>query len=245
MDVVPVVDLMHGLVVQGVAGERERYRPIQSPLVRGSDPVDVAAALRQATGAATLYVADLDAITAGRPDLGTVTRLARATGTGLWVDAGSASPQAALQLLEAGACRAVVGTETLPGARDLAALRAAVTDDRLLLSLDVGERGLLSPSPSLRGLSPVAALRALEAEDLPQALVLTLRRVGTSSGPDLATLEAVHDAFPAMSLVAGGGVRSPADLHALARLGVDAVLVATAIHQGAVDAATIEALRTH
>ncbi len=77
-----------------------------------------------------------------------------------------------------------------------------------------------------------------------QVLVLTLRRVGMSQGPDLTTLAEVRDAFPQLSLVAGGGVRSREDLAALAQLGVDAVLVATAIHQGAVDTAAVDAVRT-
>ena len=245
MDIVPVVDLMDGRVVQGRAGEREKYRPVDSALVEGSDPLDVAQALLRHTGATRLYVADLDAITGRGVQLRALSRLASETAAELWVDAGVATPQAAHDLLEAGAARVVVGTETLPGADALGALRASLSDQRLLLSLDLGDEGLLSPSPALRGLGPASALRALDADDLPQVLVLTLRRVGTSSGPDLATLDAFRAAFPGVSLVAGGGVRSPADLTALAGRGVDAVLVATAIHSRALDAAAIRALRTH
>jgi phosphoribosylformimino-5-aminoimidazole carboxamide ribotide isomerase len=244
MDVVPVIDLMDGRVVQGKAGERERYRPIRSPLVAGSDPLAVATALQRATGAPALYVADLDAIMRGSADLATITRLACDAGADLWVDAGVASPAAAKEILATGATRVVIGTETLPDAGALEAIREAVPATSVLLSLDLGDHGLLSPTPLLRGLPPVAALRTLRAEDMTEVLVLTLRRVGMFEGPDLVTLAAVRDAFPQMALVAGGGVRSRDDLAALAQLGAAAVLVATAIHQGAVDAAAVAAVRT-
>lgn len=244
MDVIPVMDLMSGQVVQGRAGEREHYRPIRSPLVAGSDPLAVALALRRATAASALYAADLDAIVHGSADLETIAHLAREAGADLWVDAGVASPASATELLEAGVARVVVGTETLPDAEALEAIRMAVPAASVLLSLDLDDRGLLSPSPLLRGLAPVAALHALRAEDIAQVLVLTLRRVGMSQGPDLATLAEVRDAFPQMALVAGGGVRSRGDLAALAQLGVDAVLVATAIHQGAIATAAVDAVRT-
>ena len=69
--VIPVVDLMGGAVVRAQRGERASYRPIVTPLVDGSDPVDVARALialcpQPAGEAPLLYVADLDALT-GRP----------------------------------------------------------------------------------------------------------------------------------------------------------------------------------
>lgn len=243
MDVVPVMDLAQGQVVHGKAGLRESYKPVRSRLVNGSEPGQVASALRRHTGTGSLYLADLDAIAGGAVDLPTIAGLARAPGADLWVDAGCASPQIAKELLAAGAARVVVGSETLPGAAVLDALRAEVAERHLLLSLDLGEGGLLSPSPALAGLDPVRAIHALGAADLPRLLVLTLHRVGTSAGPDLPTLRTVRRAFPDLALVAGGGVRSVDDLTALDNLGVDAVLVATALHQGLVDAAAIEALR--
>lgn len=245
MNVVPVLDLMGGRVVQGRAGDRARYRPVHSSLVAGSDPVDVAAALRDATGAHALYVADIDAITGHGDHLDAVAAVAARTGAPLWVDAGAASPQTAVRLLAAGISRVVVGTETLTDVRALTEIRDAVTNRRVLLSVDVGEGGVLSACPRLRGLSPVAALDTLRAADLGRVLVLTLQRVGTAAGPDLATLTEVRRAYPHLSLVAGGGVRDVADLEALAGLGVDAVLVSTALHRGWIDAEQIAALADH
>ena len=52
--------------MHAVRGERERYRPLRSEIVAGSDPVEVTRAVRDRFGLDELYVADLDAI-AGAP----------------------------------------------------------------------------------------------------------------------------------------------------------------------------------
>src|SRR5947209_19648396 len=62
MQIIPVLDLMGGRVVRGVAGRRSEYRALTSALTASSKPLDVARAFRLHFGLATLYVADLDAI---------------------------------------------------------------------------------------------------------------------------------------------------------------------------------------
>lgn len=236
------MDLLGGRVVHGRAGERSRYRPVESVLVPGSDPVAVAQALQRTTACPALYVADLDAIQGTGEHLQIVADLAARLDAGLWVDAGVTQPESAERLLAAGASRAVVGTETLPSLAALDVLRAAVPAERLLLSLDVGASGVLSACPELRGREPAQTLELLEVATLPHLLVLTLDRVGMSAGPDLALLSAVRDAHPRLTLIAGGGVRDGNDLRALAAAGVDAVLVATALHEGRVKAQDLDGL---
>src|SRR5205085_9347687 len=58
----PVIDLMQGEVVHGIAGRREEYRPIVSILAESTKPLAVARAFREEFGFNELYLADLDAI---------------------------------------------------------------------------------------------------------------------------------------------------------------------------------------
>ena len=62
MRIIPVIDVLAGVVVRAVGGKRADYRPIQSKLTPSANPVSVAKALVAATGAEEVYVADLDAI---------------------------------------------------------------------------------------------------------------------------------------------------------------------------------------
>src|SRR3954471_1764328 len=123
MRVVGVIDLKDGLAVHAVRGERERYRPVSSVLTAdGGDPLALARAFRSELGLEELYVADLDAITGAGDNGGTIAALAREAQ--VMVDAGVSDPGGARALLDLGAQRVIVGTETLPGPETLERLLA-------------------------------------------------------------------------------------------------------------------------
>jgi len=95
MNLIPVIDLMQGQVVRAVRGNRQAYRPIESPLCHSSDPVAVAGILCRHCATRRLYVADLDALS-GRPAQSEVLRtlLQAMPGLELWLDAGFANADA-------------------------------------------------------------------------------------------------------------------------------------------------------
>jgi phosphoribosylformimino-5-aminoimidazole carboxamide ribotide isomerase len=235
---------MGGRVVQGLRGERQHYRAVHSGLVAGCDPLAIARALCRESNGRGLYVADLDAI-AGIGDHREVVReLRERLGAEPWVDAGVSGGEAASRLLEAGATRVVVGTETLPDLGALRAVRDALPAGQMLVSVDVADHGVLSRCPALAGRPPLTALELLASEGVTEVILLALPLVGTGAGPDLETLRAARTAFPHLRLIAGGGVRTPEDLEMLAEAGADAVLLATAIHRGWITAADIRAARS-
>jgi phosphoribosylformimino-5-aminoimidazole carboxamide ribotide isomerase len=217
--------------VHAVRGERERYRPLRSRLVAGHDPVEVARGLRSRLGLDELYVADLDAIGgwAGHDDvLVTLAREAR-----VMVDAGSADVPRVRELLDLGVTRVVIGTETLAEASALGRLRRALPAVPPVLSLDLRAGRVLSRDAALAGLPPLDAL-ALLAPDVREVIVLDLARVGSGAGPDLGLVREIRARFPALEVLAGGGVRDAGDLVALRAAGAAGALVASALHSGAI-----------
>jgi len=229
--------------VQGLRGERQHYRAVHSALVTGCDPVAIARALCRECDGKAVYVADLDALE-GKGDQREVIRTLRDDlGAEPWVDAGISDAEAASRLLEAGAARVIVGTETLTDIDSLRALREALPAAQMLVSVDVGDHGVLSRCSELAGRPPLAAIELLAQEDVTEVILLALLQVGTGAGPDLETLRAVRGAFPDLRLISGGGVRTAEDLRALAEAGADGVLLATALHRGWITAADIRAAR--
>jgi HisA/HisF family protein len=226
--------------VHAVRGERERYRPLRSRLVAGSDPVQVARAVRKTFGLDELYVADLDAIAGGPPHSEVVAALVREAR--VMVDAGATEAAAVRQLLELGAARVVVGTETLADRAALDRLRHRLPDAPLVLSLDLRAGRVLSPDAELAGLRAAEALARLAQSGAREVIVLDLARVGSSAGPDLALVRRLGARFPELELLAGGGVRDVADLRALAEAGAGGALVATALHGGAIEPGELGAL---
>ncbi|SAL60846.1 1-(5-phosphoribosyl)-5-[(5-phosphoribosylamino)methylideneamino] imidazole-4-carboxamide isomerase [Caballeronia arvi] len=234
MQVIPVLDLLDGHAVRAVRGERSRYRPIRSSLCATSDPVAIARALVDATGARTLYVADLGAILSRGAHDHALAALCDALGDGfcIWLDAGftAFSPMRALVerivRLTRSATPAVIvpvfGTETL---LDMGAIaEAAASGFEPILSLDYrGGRALGSALDSAH----------VESAWWPsRVIVMTLDHVGANAGPDLSTFASAQALAGARSLIGAGGVRYDADLVRCAHAGAAAWLVASAIHDG-------------
>lgn len=200
-------------------GERAAYRPIETPLCPGAAPLDVAAALLALAPFRTLYIADLDAIAGRSGHAAELVALAAANpGIELWVDAGITARR--------GPGRSVIGTESLT---DDAQARRALGGEGIVLSLDSDAAGPLDPA----GLS---AQPALWPDDV---VVMTLARVGSNEGPDLARLGAVRARAGHRRVHAAGGVRHVQDLDELMEAGAAGVLLASALHDGRLTAADL------
>ena len=64
-------------------------------------------------------------------------------------------------------------------------------------------------------------------------IVFDLARVGTGRGSGTGPLlRAIRAEFPGIELIAGGGVKTWVDVDAVGEAGADAVLVASALHDG-------------
>lgn len=228
MQIVPVIDLMNGVVVRACAGARDQYRPIRTPLSSTSDPVDVARGLLAVHPFPALYVADLDAITGVGDNVEALARLKAALpDLVLWVDNGIAAPADAMTWLAAGTDHLVLGSESQA---DAALLRRLAGHDRVVLSLDFRGESFLGP-PSLLA----------DPNSWPRRVIaMTLTRVGGRGGPDWGRLAQVARIAAGRAVFAAGGVRDGADLAALNGLGIAGALVATALHDGRLTTADIK-----
>lgn len=237
MRVVPVLDLLNGVVVRGVAGQRASYQPVQSCLVNSCSPLPVARAFREHFGLQTLYIADLDAILHGRPNLEIYRELA-ADGFSLLADAGTRDVQTARTLLEFGAQSIIAGLESIPSGRVLQELIAEFGSDKIIFSLDLKRGQPLSNSPVWHGKGALEiGQQALDC-GVRRLIVLDLAQVGIGEGVSTSPLcsdirQAADKAgISTIELITGGGIRDIQDLHSLALSEIDGVLVASALHNG-------------
>lgn len=238
MRVIPVIDLLGGQVVRGIAGRRHEYQPIESPLAADARPATVARALRKQFGFDTVYVADLNAIQ-GRPPNVESWQAINGEGLGLWLDAGIGNPQAlrtlhALLLSRSISAEIVIALESLQD--DLS--DEDWRDARGLSQLQMFSIDLKSGIPNhqiveWRNSSAIEIGRSAHARGFRDIIVLDLADVGTSGGTRTIQLcQQLKRELHPVRTIAGGGVRGFADLQALAAAGCDAVLVASALHDG-------------
>lgn len=220
---------MGGRVVHARRGDRASYRPLQSAVTPSSDPLEVVAALLAVAPFRAVYAADLDAILGRGDHRATLRGLGeRFPALAVWLDAGfSDAAQLEPWLAANTSIVPVIGSETLPSLEALAALLRRAP--HAMLSLDMRQEQPLGP----------AALFA-DPRLWPQhVIVMSLDRVGAGQGPALARLRATRTQAPGKHLIAAGGVRDARDLQTLEAIGVHAVLLASAIHDGSLDRATL------
>lgn len=230
-ELIPVIDLMGGLVVHARAGDRDRYRPLEhSRLCASAEPAAVIEGLLALHPFRTLYIADLDAIRKQGDHKALIFRLRQMfPQLDLWVDAGFAGECGCRRFLAAGLGCLVLGSESQADPRLLELFGA---DPRLVLSLDFqGERAL--------GAADLFA----SPESWPERVIaMTLARVGGGGGPDLERLRALRAQAPERRIYAAGGVRGPTDIEALTELGCAGALVASALHDGRLGREELERL---
>lgn len=220
--IIPVIDLLHGQVVQAIRGQRQHYRPIQSQLTSSHALYDVVAAILQAYACDCVYIADLNALLQDptqpdhRHEIATTMRAFPELQW--WVDAGIRTT-VQLEAWRALGVRPILASESLSDLQRYQDLRAK--DAQTLLSLDFFQEGFRGPE----------ALLEQPATWTTPTIIMSLPHVGSLQGPDFERLRQLRAQAPAQCFYAAGGVRHQADIDALAAAGAQGVLVASALHQ--------------
>lgn len=245
--IVPVVDIRQGLAVHAVAGKREKYQPWIDEVGRAMTPQALAEQFATRWRPRWLYVADLDGIVDGQPQPAAWPRLP-GVATRILIDAGFHREEEVRAAIDRG-YDVILGTESLPSLDWAGELIASVGETgRLWISLDFRSRHWQAAA-SLQERGLIASIHQLAAWGITQWIVLDLADVGSATGgstrEQIATLrgtldsldstnEARTQAAPAPTLLAGGGMRTAADVRNLHATGVDGILVATALMTGAI-----------
>lgn len=242
MRLLPVIDIMHGVVVRGVAGNRGAYQPLQSLWTTSTDPYEVAVRLRETFGFQRFYIADLDGILQRTPHTQLYRQLAEA-GFELLVDAGIREAAEAEPLLAQGVTSVIAGLETLSGPHALSALLDRCDSDRVVFSLDL-QAGipLIPPSADWPDRRPQGIAKSALALGVRSLIVLDLADVGTGTGGSTAELcRTLRQDVPDVALIAGGGVRGLDDVSRWEQVGISELLVASALHDGRISPADLPA----
>ena len=217
VEVIPAVDVLDGEAVRLERGDYERV------VERAAEPAALARYFA-AQGARRVHLVDLEGARSGRirPEL--VRRaVAAASPAAVQASGGIRSLSDAEALLDVGADRVVVGTAAWPDPAPWLALGESV-----IIALDVLDGELRSRGwTASAGRSLARALGMLAGARI---LLTAVERDGTLAGPDVELVRLV--ASSGLRVLAAGGVRTPADVEALAAAGAEAVVVGRALVRG-------------
>ncbi len=230
MKIIPVIDVLNGIAVHAIQGERNKYQPLRSIICRSSDPIDIAVTFKS-LGFKSLYLADLDAILGKPANLSLYKQIVSNTNLELMVDAGTADIAKAKKVLESGITKIIIGSETLCGFDFLMQAVESFGEDKILVSIDLKEGKVLSLSDAIKSIDATSFAQKIEGVGVSQIIILDLSRVGTEHGINSFVLENIHEKT-SLDVFVGGGISGIQELKELRRLGVSGALIATVLHNG-------------
>ncbi|NOS97576.1 MAG: nickel transporter [Methylotenera sp.] len=231
MQIIPVIDLLNGVVVHAKKGERQHYQPIQSQLTDSSAPLDIVAALLKLYPFMQLYIADLNAIQkTGNTHYKVIETIAkRFPQLTLWVDAGISNNTELSIWQQLNICL-VIGSENFANIGNYCALNHQ--NKNFVLSLDFFTNGYQGPIELLTN-----------TKYWPQnVIVMSLANVGAGQGVNGDLLSKIKARTPEHNVIAAGGIRGEEDLLQLKKMGIQGALMATALHYKKISTEQIESL---
>lgn len=224
-EVVPAVDIQDGEAVQLVGGEKGTETTYGDPVAAAEGWVR--------EGAETLHLVDLDGAFEGeRKNADAIDAIVEAVDVDVQVGGGIRTADAARDLLSRGVDRVILGTAAVENP-DIVAAVSEDYPEGVLVGLDAkGGEVVVSGWTEGTGLDPSEA--AGKYADLGAAGILftDVDVEGTEEGVRTDVVERVVDAVD-IPVVASGGVATIRDILALRDAGAAAVVVGTALYEGA------------
>lgn len=231
MQIIPVIDLLKGMVVHAKKGDRNNYQPIQSALCHSSEPIDVVNALLELYPFERIYIADLDAITGLGNHISTIKYIQTQHPTlEIWLDAGIRNACNLLAWHDLKLSH-VIGSENIASTRDLSEISNNLKRN-FILSLDSNQSGFL-------GCADLETNTDLWPENV---ILMSLAQVGANLGVNLELLEKFKEFSKKFNLYAAGGVRNIKDVSTLKPLGIYGALIASALHSKQISADEIRSV---
>jgi len=225
----PAIDLMDGRCVRlhkGDFAQKSLYDT--DPLARGK-------AFAEA-GAKALHVVDLDGAKTGEPcQSNLVCRLAATSGLRVQAGGGIRTGDDIEALLGGGVSRVIIGSLAVTNIETVQNWLWDFGAARIVLALDVRIENE-TPIPAIRGWQESAGQSLwdiLAAYDgmIKTLLVTDIDRDGVLGGTNAALYADIHTRYPALSLLASGGIGNVDDVRAAYEAGAGGVIIGKALYE--------------
>jgi phosphoribosylformimino-5-aminoimidazole carboxamide ribotide isomerase len=224
MLVIPAVDVLGGKCVRLFRGDPNKNK------VYYEDPLE-AAQLLENQGAELIHLIDLDAALGSGENMNSIKRILENVSIRVQIGGGIRSLEKADQLLKLGAYRVIFGTAAV---KNPALVRKAVNcygSKSVAVAIDekdgkVAVHGWKDKS----GVDYLELARSFEGMDVGALIFTPISVDGTLKGPQIEKTKKLVETVK-VPVIASGGVAKLEDLVALAKTGVEGVVVGTAIYE--------------
>jgi phosphoribosylformimino-5-aminoimidazole carboxamide ribotide isomerase len=239
MRIIPAIDIIDGKCVRLTQGDYAQKK------VYNENPLEVARTF-EAADLKYLHLVDLDGARAGKVINWKVIESITAN-TGLHVDFGGGikTDDEITRLFSAGVKQVNLGSIAVKNRNLVQTWIGAYGADKIILSADV-KNEKIAISGWLEDSS--IAIEDFVTDYLNKGIqYITCTDISTDgmlSGPNVQLYSKLLETFPAIKLIASGGVSGMEDLETLKQIGVDGVIVGKAIYEGRVDIEELGRIRS-
>ena len=184
------------------------------------------------TGATLLHLIDLDAAVGAGDNSLLIRRILGAIHIPVQVGGGLRTLKNALDVLDAGASRIILGTLPFDSPREFDYLLSNFGSGRIVVALDYLEGKVLTEGwKKHTNILLVDAMQRFRQMGVERFLLTATGRDGLMSGPDIDTLSECKR-ISGVHIIAAGGIGKLGDLEILMNIGVEEVVVGKALYEG-------------
>ncbi len=152
--------------------------------------------------------------------------------TKIQIGGGIRSIESALELIDLGADRIILGTFAIKNPKGIKKLLGIIGSDKLIVAIDYRkEKVAIQGWTELSNKNPFSFGRELEELGVNFILFSSIEADGTLSGPDFANIEKMIKSVKNISIYVAGGVRNNKDVEMLKTLGVKGVIIGKAFYE--------------
>jgi len=225
MLVIPAVDIMGGKCVRLVQGDPTKLK------VYFDNPLE-AARLLEDKGAEFIHLIDLDAALGSGQNLEAVKKILKNIRAKVQIGGGIRTLEKAEALLKLGAFRVIFGTAAVQNPKLIAEAVRRYGSARVAVAIDEKQGKVTFHGWKDRSeISYLELARVLEGVKVGAIIFTTTSVDGTLKGPQVAKIEKLVKTVE-VPIIASGGISSLKDLIMLAGIGVEGVVVGTALYEG-------------
>ncbi|MEO6915865.1 MAG: 1-(5-phosphoribosyl)-5-[(5-phosphoribosylamino)methylideneamino]imidazole-4-carboxamide isomerase [Chitinophagaceae bacterium] len=235
MQIIPAIDIIDGKCVRLTQGDYSKKK------IYNEDPLEVALAF-EAGGISRLHLVDLDGARAGMVKNWKVLELITRK-TSMIIDFGGGIKQEAdlLRVFDSGAKYATIGSLAVKSKDLFSEWLVRYGSDRFLLGADV-KQGKIAVSgwEETSSVELFDLLNDYHEQGVHQVFCTDVSKDGLLQGPAIELYQSIISKFPAIDLIASGGVRGVEDLLELEHIGCSAAIVGKAFYEGLISIAELQ-----
>ena len=202
--IIPVIDILNSKAVHAIKGERAKYKPLESKLIKSSDPIEIIKVLKQEFNFREFYIADLDAIIKNRPNLEILSKILRIPEIDVIIDPGIKDKEELLKYSEYNLKKLILGLETINSIDIIREGLKIFGEFKLIVSVDMFKGTLISKIKELKTQNLIKVVSTLKKFGVRELILLDLFRVGQKIGGIPSIYLKIRKVFKGAVLVGGG-----------------------------------------